>query len=176
MYNKPQSDSVTIFEGGLFLTRIDLEKEKRFDEGRNADPYAARDPYHSEARYDSESGPYDAFPQPYPYGGPKPRPYRYGMALAGFILGLFGALVPASIWLQILFIDSIGNSNIFGGISLLSLPLAGVCAVIGLILSIISVRSSRGAKYAIAGICLSVFSFLIFGTFFIAIFFFLMSI
>lgn len=159
------------------MSRIDLEKEDRFneqfDERRNSDPYAPRDPYHSDVRYDSRPGPYDAYPPPYPHGSPEPRPYRYRMALSGFILGLFGALVPASIWLQF-GIDS--RNETLGAMSLLLLPLAGLCAVIGLILSIISVRSSRGAKYAIAGICLSILSFLIFGTFFMVILFFSVSI
>ncbi|MEJ8305441.1 hypothetical protein [Saccharibacillus sacchari] len=88
-----------------------------------------------------------------PYGRPAQRPYRYGMALAGFILGAFSLAMP--ILLLILMIST-GDSDGYaalGGLMLLSIPVCFVGSIVGLTLSIVAVRSSRGAKFAIAGIC-----------------------
>lgn len=105
----------------------------------------------------------------------EPRPHRYGMALAGFILGLFGLLVPCFAWL-LLFAKDTESNAIWGSFTLLSVPAAAVCSVVGLILSVIAVRRSRGAKFAVAGICFCVLSFLLFGLFFVMFFMTLMNI
>ncbi|NGZ74393.1 hypothetical protein [Saccharibacillus alkalitolerans] len=88
-----------------------------------------------------------------------PRPYRYGMALAGFILGLAGMLSIATTFILLLNASDSDPAAV-AIIGILSVPLSLVFSVVGLILSIIAVRSSRGAGYAIAGISLTSLSLL----------------
>ncbi|NGZ74394.1 hypothetical protein [Saccharibacillus alkalitolerans] len=134
------------------MSQFDLETEGPFAVKNPPDFYREQDGYGPD-RY-----------APYPQdGGRRSRPYRYGMALTGFILGLFSVLSTGTVLLLILFATQHDFLAFWVGLSVLSLPLIAIAGITGLVLSIIAVRSSRGAKFAIAGICLNALGMLAFG-------------
>jgi len=137
LYNKLKSYTTPSFERSFILNRLDRENE------------------HSSSECVS----------PPPYRKPDPQPYRYGMALTGFILGTFSVWVPLIAWILLVTDENTGGLGALTTITILLLPVAFACSIVGLTLSFIAVPSSRGAKFALTGICLNALAMPVSGAF-----------
>ncbi|MCQ4085687.1 hypothetical protein [Saccharibacillus sp. JS10] len=138
------------------MGQFDWEQERAESAKRSSSPLSSDE-------YDRQN-PYNNPPYPDPYHQQRfapPRPDRFGMAMTGFILGLFSFAVPLQILMLIFWVPDSNSSSDLGAMLLILLLLTPFTAVVGIILSIIAVRSSRGAKLAIAGIWFSALSMIV---------------